>query len=246
MQTNFRKRWNKYDNGLLIASVIQRLSSCARRSIGKDETIVARIRRKEEGDDDGNDEDDDDDEEISRLVDEGKPIGSPRSNNEEESKRAFSKVYVCAQNPMHTCSHALVCSAGDFFLAYWRTANERPRIFEVLGVNSFIPRELRGDRDLGAHTGCTSSSRPIRVQPSFLARWSIWEILTRAISYPDVRYWNLYTTVLCIAWKFVEQVWSAVSSAFKGNAWFSIEVTVTCPFAGCTRVSVCAYIHACA
>lgn len=30
-------------------------------------------------------ENDDDDDEISRLVDEGKPIGSPRSNNEEES-----------------------------------------------------------------------------------------------------------------------------------------------------------------
>lgn len=33
----------------------------------------------------GDDENDDDDDEISRLVDEGKPIGSPRSNNEEES-----------------------------------------------------------------------------------------------------------------------------------------------------------------
>lgn len=47
---------------------------------------------------------------VSRLFGEGKPIGSPRSNNEEESNWAFSQVYLhaCAQNPMHTCAHALV------------------------------------------------------------------------------------------------------------------------------------------
>lgn len=166
------------------------------------------------------------------------PIMKKKSRTE-----AFSQVYVCAQNPVHTCSHAAVCcSAGGFFLALltngqWTAKNFRgtrransPRLF-------YPPRG--GDRDR-----VRILARIHRVSPppllfsadqrrDTLARWSIWEILTRAImpTYPDVRYWNLYRTVLCI-WKFVEQVWSGVSSAFKGNAWFSIEVTVTYPFAG--------------
>lgn len=74
------------------------------------------------------------------------PIMKKKSRTE-----AFSQVYVCAQNPVHTCSHAAVCcSAGGFFLALltngqWTAKNFRgtrransPRLF-------YPPRG--GDRD---------------------------------------------------------------------------------------------------
>lgn len=94
-----------------------------------------------------------------KFLDEGKPIGSPRSNNEEESNRAFSQVYVCAQNPMHTCSHALVCSAGEVVP---RTTDERPMNGEEFSrySESTLLSAARAARrswpcpDLGAHTGC--------------------------------------------------------------------------------------------
>lgn len=70
---------------------------------------------------------------------------------------------------------------------------------------------------------------------SFSDERSIWTYSTRMCG------WNLYRIVLCICWKFVEQVSSGVSTAFKGNAWFSIEVTVTCPFAG---LHVCVKFYA--
>lgn len=60
-----------YDNKDTVRSIVETIVN--RRSDSKQRKNV------EEG------ENDDDDDEISRLVDEGKPIGSPRSNNEEES-----------------------------------------------------------------------------------------------------------------------------------------------------------------
>lgn len=205
---------------------------------------VARIGGKgrrwsaEEGD-----ESDDDDEEISRLVDEGKPIGSPRSNNEEEeSNRGFlPSLRVRAESCAYLQSRSRVLF-GRRLLP--RATDERPMNGEEFSrysesqlsstLLSAARRRSWPRPDLGAHTqGVPLLLFSAGQRRDTLARWSIWEILTRAImpTYPDVRYWNLYRTVLCI-WKFVEQVWSGVSSAFKGNAWFSIEVTVTYPFAG--------------